>query len=74
MKPPPEQPPDARELAEELLETLVEVVNQTCTDDDGSVSSLCLSAYADAIELLARLGRVEITQRAGRGVKGRWTT
>lgn len=56
-----------------LRAALVDVVAQACTDRDGRLDSLSLTAYRDALELLAELGDVTIESRAGRRIVARWT-
>lgn len=56
----------------ELRESLEGMVSQHCAGDDGELDSFALSASADAIDLLARLGRLNITHDAGRRVIGKW--
>lgn len=61
---------------DEAVEVLVEMVNQHSIDMDGKdagcVNSGALSADADAMRLLARLGRLEIVREHGKAVVGRW--
>lgn len=50
-----------------LLEVLEDVIWQACYADD-HFDSMALTAYADAIRLLAAYGRVVITKDVGRRV------
>lgn len=53
----------------ELLEVLQDVVWQACyVRDANRLDSMALSAYADAIRLLARYERVRIVSEHGRRV------
>jgi hypothetical protein len=68
------EPPTVMEISgerAEVLEALEDVVNQAC-GADGHLDSMALSAYAAALRLLARLGRVTIRSEAGRRVIGEW--
>lgn len=71
----------------ELLETLADVINQACSnprtrwfDANGALvegpeeelDSMALSAYADAMRLLADHGRLVIIDQAGRRVIAKW--
>ncbi len=56
----------------ELLEILYSVVYQACEIGDSEGDSRALSAYADALRLLARLGLFEIESEYGRRVIGRF--
>lgn len=57
----------------ELVEALEDMVRQHCyTKDPDEVQSNALSANAEAIEILARHGRIEILKGAGRMLIGRW--
>jgi len=60
------------EEAKELLDTLADVINQACNDTDGVLDSMALSAYGDAIRLLAEYGRVRIISEYGRRVIAEW--
>jgi hypothetical protein len=68
------------ELAEErddLLNALCDVINQACgrqgdKQDDTWLDSGGGSAYADAIRLLKRLGRVKVVIDKGRIVTAKW--
>ncbi len=55
----------------ELEDALVDVVNQSCWQDE-HLDSMCTSAYADAMRLLARRGRLIIEREYGRGVRAHW--
>ena len=56
----------------EMEDVLVDVVNQACMCESGKLDSMCLSAYADAMRLLAQRGRLLIEKEYGRGVIGTW--
>lgn len=58
---------------EELIDALADCVAQSCTTDDGELDSMALSTYADALRLLQKWGRVEVTSEYGRRVIARWT-
>ena len=58
---------------EEVLDVLEDVVNQACLAGDNLVDSMALTAYADAMRLLARHGRLDVEDEDGRRVIGRWT-
>ncbi len=58
---------------EDLLDIVAESIAQSCTVEDGTLDSLALSTYAEAIRLLARRGRVTIEHEYGRRVIARWT-
>lgn len=61
---------------EEIIECLCDVVNQACAigdePDEMLLDSGFLSAYADALLLLEKLGKVKIINRGGRGVRAKW--
>jgi hypothetical protein len=61
-----------REENDRLRAVLIEVVNQACSQEDGTLDSGAHRDYADALRLLADLGEVEITRDVGRRVIGRW--
>lgn len=56
------------EAEKQLLDALEDVINQACTDSDGELDSMALTAYADAMRLLADYGRIEVTADRGRRV------
>lgn len=61
----------------EILEALEGMVQQHCSGSEalgtaGSLDSFALSANADAMRLLAKLGRLVITEQYGRRVIGAW--
>ena len=59
--------------AEELLDALEDVVGVALGNDNGAeLHSQDLSAYADALRLLARHGRAEIVSEDGNCVLARW--
>ena len=63
------QTPDQSELIELLLDLTLDACS---TGDDSAVlDSFAISAYADALRLLARLGHVEIEYDQGRRVIAR---
>jgi hypothetical protein len=56
-----------------VLETLADVINQACLqDDDETLDSMAVSAYADGLRVLADFNRVEIITQAGRRVIAKW--
>ena len=59
------------DLEERLIEALLDSIVQACTNTDGDLDSLALTAYADAMSLLAELGKIEILSEIGRRVIGR---
>lgn len=63
-----------RRERDEILLELVNVVSQACsTDEPGVITSGCVSAYASAIDLLAKYALVEpIDQPASRWRKARF--
>ena len=56
----------------DLLDMLADVIGQACYRDGGLLDSMAISAYADALRLLAEYGRVEIIKDVGRRVIARW--
>ena len=60
----------------EVVEVLCDVINQACGIDDKErtheLDSGALSAYADGIRLLDKLGKVEMVHQAGRRVLAKW--
>jgi len=56
---------------EQLRDALLDVLNQACGSDDGRLNSMALSAYADALRLLAEYGLVTIEDERGRCVIAR---
>lgn len=52
----------------DLIEALLDCVNQSCRQSDGTLDSMCISAYADALRILALLGEVVIVAEHGRRV------
>lgn len=69
-KPPSDPTPEESDV----LEVVEGVVRQACTMDDGTLDSMALTYYRDAIKLLAQAGRVEIVSEAGRRIIARWPT
>jgi hypothetical protein len=60
---------DKQVAEEELLDALDDVINQACwTEHNGELDSMALSAYAHGLKVLAKHGRVQIIQSAGRRV------
>jgi hypothetical protein len=58
---------------DDLLDALARMVDQHCAEKDGSLFSGCIEANAEAIELLAKHGRIELTGIPyGRSVSGKW--
>ena len=64
--------PDPTVTREDVIEALADVVGQSCQVGD-QLDSMALSAYADALHLLARLGMVKIEMVTGRRVIAHWT-
>jgi len=61
------------EKEKELLETLEDVINQACgRSRDDCIDSMALTAYAGAMRLLAKYGRIKIINDVGRRVIGEW--
>jgi hypothetical protein len=57
----------------ELLDALESMVNQACgVSGSDTLDSMAISAYASAIRLLAKYGRVKIKTEAGRRVIAEW--
>jgi len=56
---------------DEPTEIIVDLTNQACSTADG-LDSMAISAYAEAIDYLAKRGIVEIDHQAGRRVTARW--
>jgi hypothetical protein len=58
-----------RNDVDELLDLVEDLTRQGCAiDDDGTVDSMALSAYADGLRTLAAAGRYEILTEHGRRV------
>jgi hypothetical protein len=55
----------------EVLDTLADVLAQACSQADGRLDSLSLTAYAEGLRLLHRYGRLVIEEERGRRVIGR---
>jgi len=56
----------------EILDALADALAQACGDADGRLDSLRLTAYAKAIRVLERYGRVVIETQIGRRVIARF--
>lgn len=56
---------------DEATEIIADLTNQACSTD-GGLDSMAISAYAEAIDYLAKRGMVKIDRRAGRRVTARW--
>ena len=56
---------------DEATEIIVDLTTQACATD-GGLDSMAISAYAEAIDYLAKRGIVEIDHQAGRRVTARW--
>lgn len=56
----------------EAEELLADVVNQACALSDGTLDSMALSSFADAMRYLAKLGVFQIKREAGKRVIGVW--
>lgn len=52
----------------DLIDALLDCVNQSCRQPDGTLDSMALTAYADALRVLAALGEVTIVAEHGRRV------
>lgn len=61
-----------QEQLEEVLDELEYMVIQHADGQDGEVNSGFLSANADAMDVLAEAGRLELLESHGRCVKARW--
>lgn len=56
---------------DDATEIIADLTNQACSTD-GGLDSMAISAYAEAIDYLAKRGMVKIDRRAGRRVTARW--
>ena len=65
-----------KELEQQLSdfeEIVMDTVHQACyTSADDKVDSMAISAYANALRVLAERGKFVIEQEHGRRVIGRW--
>jgi hypothetical protein len=61
-----------RRLNEQLEESMMDMVNQSCVLPDGSIDSMAISTYADAMRFLAERKRLIIDSEGGRRVIGHW--
>jgi hypothetical protein len=57
---------------ERVTDALCDVVNQECTQPDGTLNSFCISSSADSMRLLSDLGLLVIDKEHGRNVIGHW--
>lgn len=57
---------------DDLMDAVADCVSQGCTMEDGTLDSLAISSYRDAILLLAQHGRVVIDHQYGRRVLAHW--
>jgi hypothetical protein len=64
---------DARVSLAGMLAAIVHMVDAFCTQDDGTVDSLALSANANAMRTLERHGLLKFIDAAGRRIIARWT-
>ena len=55
-----------------LFNIVHKLVAQFCTHADSTLDSMEISANADAMRLLAKAGRIELTVDVGRRVIGKW--
>ncbi len=60
-------------MVEELIDVLRDVINQACLMEDGTLDSIGFTANANAMRMLARLGKLEIDSEYGRRVIAHWT-
>lgn len=61
------------EKEKELLNALEDMVNQACgISHSDALDSMALTAYANAMRLLAEYGRIKIKREYGRRVIGKW--
>jgi hypothetical protein len=63
-------------MSAELIEAtdlIAELVGQQCANLDGTLDSMAISTYAEALRFLAKMSRVEITAEHGRRVLARWS-
>lgn len=60
---------------QEVIFALMEMVGQHCTvnNSDTQLDSMCLSANANAMQVLAQRGLITITHERGRRIIGKWT-
>jgi len=56
----------------ELLDALEGMVNHACLGMGNILDSMSVTAYADAMRLLAEYGRIKITGESGKRVIGEW--
>ena len=56
----------------ELLDALCDAINQACRQEDGTIDSFALSAYAYGMHVLEEHGRLKIKKEAFRRVIGEW--
>lgn len=56
----------------EILDALCDAIAQACEQRSGELDSYALTAYANALRLLSRYGRVVITADVGRRVIARF--
>ena len=63
---------DVTKYFESVLDCLEDMVNQHCSVDEDNkevtLNSMCLTANAEAMRLLARYGRIIITKEYGRAI------
>jgi hypothetical protein len=59
---------------DEAVELVMDLVAQDCTMSDGTLDSLAMSTYTDAIYWLAQHDKVEIVHEIGGRVIARWKT
>ena len=60
------------DLLDSLTEDLVDMVVSNCMAADKTLDSFAVSSNADAMRLLADLGKIDITHDHGRRVLARW--
>jgi hypothetical protein len=66
---PKSMPSCCREQA--LVDTIENMVLQSCLRTDGLIDSMAITAYAEAMDILADYGKIEITSSCGRRVIAR---
>lgn len=57
-------------MVTELEDLLIDVLNQACQIDTGELDSMAISAYADGLRYLAKIGVFEIKVDRGKRVIG----
>jgi alpha-L-fucosidase len=68
----PNQLQELADWIEEAAEELCGMVAQSCTMDDKTLNSCCISSHASSMRMLAKMGKIKITFDQGRMVKAVW--